>query len=287
MTAKQDHSALREQAVALRIAGKSLREIRETLGPVGKTTLNEMLRGTPPAEWTLRPNAKDELRAKARELRAQGLAYAQIATQLGVSKSSVSLWIRDMPVPARLSPEERRKRSADGLRRFWEREHANRDEFRTAVTRGIGALSDREVIIAGAIAYWCEGSKSKPHRRVERVIFINSDPGLITFFMRFLGVAGVRREDLILRVYIHENADIAAAEAFWRAVTDLPASQFRSPTLKRHNPKTVRMNTGEDYHGCLRIDVRRSGELYRRIEGWVAAATTGQALSAAYGRPVS
>ena len=40
---------------------------------------------------------------------------------------------------------------------------------------------------------------------------------------------------------------------------------------KRHNPKTVRKNVGEDYHGRLRIDVRRSSGLYRQIEGWAEA----------------
>jgi transcriptional regulator with XRE-family HTH domain len=282
VTAKRDLSAIREQAVALRLEGKSLREIRELLGPIGKSTLNEMVRGTPAPYWTRRPKAKDDLRAEARELRTQGLAYAEIATRLGVSKSSISLWIRDMPVPDRLSPEERQKRSADGLRRFWEQEHANRDEFRAEVAREIGELTDREIVIAGAIAYWCEGAKTKPWRNTgDRVSFINSDPGLIMFFLRFLSAAGVRREDLVLRVYIHENADVTAAQAFWADLTGLEASQFRSPTLKRHNPKTVRANTGEDYRGCLRIDVRRSGELYRRIEGWVSAATASQALNVA------
>jgi hypothetical protein len=28
---------------------------------------------------------------------------------------------------------------------------------------------------------------------------------------------------------------------------------------------------GEDYHGCLRIDVHRSADLYRKIEGWAAS----------------
>jgi hypothetical protein len=28
---------------------------------------------------------------------------------------------------------------------------------------------------------------------------------------------------------------------------------------------------GDDYRGCLRIDVRRSTGLYRRIEGWAQA----------------
>jgi hypothetical protein len=58
-------------------------------------------------------------------------------------------------------------------------------------------------------------------------------------------------------------------------VTEAPADQFRRPTLKRHNPKSVRKNVGADYHGCLRIDVRRSADLYRRIEGWTAAIMSG------------
>ena len=39
-------------------------------------------------------------------------------------------------------------------------------------------------------------------------------------------------------------------------------------TLKRHNPKTVRKNTGADYHGCLAVTVRRSSALNLRITGW-------------------
>ena len=141
----------------------------------------------------------------------------------------------------------------------------------TAATE-IGELTDRELLIVGAIAYWCEGTKSKPYRPANRVVFVNSDAGLIRLFLRFLETAGVNRDDLILRVYIHENADAEEAQRFWIKVTGVDPDQFRSPTLKHHNPKTVRMNVGEDYHGCLRIDVRRSGELYRRIEGWASAA---------------
>jgi hypothetical protein len=38
--------------------------------------------------------------------------------------------------------------------------------------------------------------------------------------------------------------------------------------LKHHNPKTTRGNVGETYHGRLRIEVRRSAVLYRKIAGW-------------------
>jgi transposase len=49
------------------------------------------------------PERKDGVRATARELRAQGHDYEEIANYLGVSKSSVSLWVRDVPVSSRLS----------------------------------------------------------------------------------------------------------------------------------------------------------------------------------------
>lgn len=282
---------MRERAIALRLEGKSRREIKQILGPMSNSTLDHALRGVPAPDWTRRPNAKDNLRAKARELRAQGAGYEEIARQLGVAKSSVSLWVRDMPAHPRLSYAECRKRAAAGSRRYWETERSVRADRRksecSAAAAWVGQVTDREVLIAGAIAYLCEGSKNKPHRRADRVTFINSDPALIMFFLRFLETAGISRADLVLRVYIHQNADAEAAQLFWLKLTGTHPDQFRRPTLKRHNPKTLRKNVGEDYHGCLRIDVRRSGQLYRKIEGWVSAVTASGALTAGSGRPVS
>jgi transposase len=266
----------REQAIALRRAGKSRREIKEILGVGSNATLNELLAGEPPPQWTRRPRAKDDLRAEARLLREQGYDYKRIAAELGISKSSVSLWVRDLPRPERLSYEECRKRAAEGVRHYWEAERlareTKREAARAAATAEIGALTQRELIIAGAIAYWCEGAKNKPYLRHDRVAFINSEPGLIMFFLRFLDAAGVGRDRLIYRVQIHESADVAAAERIWLALTGAAPDQFRKTTLKRHNPKTVRKNVGSGYRGCLRVDVRQSSGLYHQIEGWVCAA---------------
>lgn len=270
MRSLQQRNQLREEAIALRLAGKSVREIKDTLGPVGKRTLSAALKGTPPAEWTRRPNAKDDLREKARELRTQGQSYNEIRAELGVSKSSVSLWIRDLPCPERFQYVHNERRY-EGLRRHFEARAAEHAAEIEAAAAEIGELTDQELLIAGTIAYWCEGSKNKPNRKANRVIFMNSDPGLIRFFLRFLKAAGVGRDDLILRVCIHQNADADAAQRFWLEVTGTQPSQFRSPTLKHHNPKTRRTNVGENYHGCLRIEVRRSATLYRRIEGWASA----------------
>jgi hypothetical protein len=175
MRTKEELDRLRERAIALRREGKSRTEIQAILGLADRSTLNGFLRGVPPPDWTRRPNAKDDLRDKARQLRAEGLNYTQITARLGVSKSSVSLWVRDLPTPQGLSPQEIRERAAEGSRQYWARERkvraANRANQRNAAAAEIGGLSDREIIIAGAIAYWCEGSKTKPYARGDRVIF--------------------------------------------------------------------------------------------------------------------
>jgi transposase-like protein len=276
MTSDLKSPELKERVIALRRAGKSRREIKEITGVTRNQVLSEMLKGVPPEPSTFRPRAKDELHARARQLRAQGRTYNEIAAELGVSKGSVSLWVRDLPRTGRLSYEESRRRNAEAVSRHWKEENRRREGLRQAVSdrafAEIGNLSKRETVIAGAIAYWCEGSKNKPYSRADRVTFINSDPAMIALFMQFLEVAGVASDRLICRVAIHESADVERAQQFWLLQTGLPEAQFRRPTLKRHNPKTVRKNTGEGYHGCLTINVRCSTELYRQIEGWAGAA---------------
>ena len=110
------YATLRTQAIGLRRAGKSRREIKAILGIASDQTLGDALRGEPPPAWTRRPNAKDEVRARARALREEGRDYDEIAARLGVSKSSVSLWVRDLPTLARLSYEECRKPLGGGDR---------------------------------------------------------------------------------------------------------------------------------------------------------------------------
>lgn len=87
-----DFESLRERAVALRREGLSRRRIRDRLRVDNNDILNRLLEGEPPPEWTKRPNAKDDLRERARELRLQGWTYDRIQTELGCSKSSISLW---------------------------------------------------------------------------------------------------------------------------------------------------------------------------------------------------
>ncbi|MFJ5531552.1 hypothetical protein [Streptomyces sp. NPDC093261] len=274
-----DFEGLRERAVALRRAGYSLRQIRDELKIYNNDILNRLVKGEPPPAWTKRPNAKDDLRARARELRLQGWTYDRIEAELGCAKSSVSLWVRDLPKPERRDPQEQAKLAA---RKRWEHELTIRDEKRrqtkAAAAQEIGDLSDRELFAIGVALYWAEGTKDKPHARRERVTFVNSDSGVIRLFLAWLELLGVEREDIGYRLMIHESADVEAAEKYWADLVGADRGSFGKTTLKRHNPKTVRKNTGDAYRGCLVLTVRQSADLYRRIEGWwygiVGAATT-------------
>ena len=234
---------LRVQAVELRRSGKSRREIKEILRVGSNQTLNELLRGERPLMSTWRPNAKDDLRAKARELRGQGLAYKEIAAELGVSKSSVSLWVRDIPRPERLSYEECAKRQAAAVDAYWSIERQRREEAKVAISeaaaREIGHLSDRDILIAGAVAYWCEGAKNKPYRRYDRIDFINSDPRMIKLFLRFLRTAGVSGDRLVFQIQHPRNRGPRGSRALlarhhrhrWRHFQ--PPADQTSPTADR------------------------------------------------------
>ncbi|MEV4446518.1 MULTISPECIES: hypothetical protein [Streptomyces] len=264
-----DFETLRERAIALRRAGLSRRQIRDRLHVDNNDILNRLLEGEPPPEWTKRPNAKDDLRDKARELRLQGWTYDQIQVELGCSKSSISLWVRDLPKPERRDPSDQAKLAS---RKRWEHELAVRDEERqktkAAAAAEIGTLSDRELFLVGVGMYWAEGSKDKPYDRRENVTFVNSDPGMIETFLRWLDLLGVERDRVRYCVMIHETADVAGAEQYWANLVGADRSAFNKTTIKKHNPKTVRKNVGASYRGCLTIKVRQSADLYRRIEGW-------------------
>ncbi|MFE6475974.1 hypothetical protein [Streptomyces rochei] len=229
--------------MALRREGLSRRQIRDRLHVDNNDILNRLLEGEPPPEWTKRPNAKDDVRERARELRLQGWTYDRIQVELGCSKSSISLWVRNLPRP------ERRRTSEE------------------AAKQAIGTLTPRELFLVGISLYWAEGAKDKPYDRRESVTFVNSDPGVIQVFLAWLDLLGVERRRLRFTVMIHESADVAGAERFWAGLVGTDRAAFNKTTLKKHNPKTVRKNVGASYRGCLVIKVLKGADLYRRIEG--------------------
>lgn len=135
--------------------------------------LSDWLAGTTPPKWSSRPQAKDDVGERARELRLEGKAYSQIAAELGVVKSTLSLWLRDLPYPD-WANRDRDERCA-AARRGCEAARAHRDSRRhltvAAAAASIESLSARELFVVGVALYWAEGTKDKPYRRSENVTF--------------------------------------------------------------------------------------------------------------------
>ncbi|CAM5528508.1 hypothetical protein [Streptomyces atroolivaceus] len=273
-----DFEGLREKAIALRREGLSRRQIRDRLLVDNNDILNRLLEGEPAPEWTKRPRAKDDLRAKARELRLQGMTYDQIQVELGCSKGSISLWVRDLPKPTSRTREEASAIAKRGWEVILRQREQERQEMKLSARGEIGSLTERELFLVGVGLYWAEGTKDKPHARRERVAFVNSDPGMIQIFLAWLALMDIAPGRLRFRVMIHESADVASAERYWAGLTGADLSAFGKTTLKKHNPRTNRKNVGEHYRGCLVIHVQQSADLYRRIEGWWCGIVVGSAF---------
>lgn len=268
----QEKQELGEQARQLRAAGRSRREIQQELG-IGDDLAKALLAGTEVPDSLKRPRAKDELRRVAVEMRQQGATYDQIAAALSVSKSTCSSWLRDLPHPE-VDPERAaaaQERRVAALRARVRRDRDARDDIGAEVTRAaaeaVGQVTSRDLVLALAVSYWCEGSKTKPWNRQKIVKWMNSDPVLVSLFLEALDCIGLDRSRLSLRLHIHESADEVAARQWWAAHTGIGLERFRPSTIKRHNPKTVRQNTGQDYRGCLCITVLQSRQLYEILDG--------------------
>ena len=124
-------------------------------------------------------------KAEAVRLRKEGATYSEIKERLQVSKSSLSLWLRDMP----LSEERMREvRDKNPLRiercRVTKANTRKLREIKVAqrVASDIETLSKRDVFIGGLFLYWGEGGKTK----YSSISLSNTDPAMIRFYLKFL-----------------------------------------------------------------------------------------------------
>jgi hypothetical protein len=199
-------------------------------------------------------------RQQARRLRRAGLPLAEIASRLGVSKSSVSLWVRDVPFDPLPRPPRGRRRGPNALQR---RRQAEIDRLVAEGRERIGRLSEREFLVAGVALYAGEGSK-----RDGTVLLANSDPRIIAFFCAWLRhFYQIDEGRLRVRLYLHEGLDLAASVAYWSSVTAIPASQFGKPYRAVPDPSIRR---AKHVHGCATVSYSCSAT-HRSIMGLVNA----------------
>lgn len=221
--------------------------------------------------------AKYKLRLQARELRKEGSSIKQIAQQLGVAKSSVSWWVRDITLTEiQIAILKKREIKGSERGRFKsaqikkEKRVRYIEEFDKAGIQKIPKLNKKELFILGLGLYWAEGGKSIRNRRVE---FCNSDPGMIKFLMLWLTTCfGVSREDIRFVVGINQvhAAREAVVKKYWSEITEIPLDQFRKTSFKKVLNTKVYDNF-ESHYGTLSVLVVKSTSLYFEIMGLIKA----------------
>jgi len=203
---------------------------------------------------------------EARRLRAQNLTIIQIAEKLGVSKSSVSLWVRDVP----FTPSERRwgpQRRPNPASDRKQRQIAQLNDLGRA---RLGTLVEDAFFAAGIALYAGEGSKTDGP-----VKFVNSDADMMRFFCAWLRRNfEVDETRLRMSVYLHQGLDLDAAEEHWSRVTSIPRSQFTKPYRAVPDP-SIRRNKHEFGCACLRYSCSRT---HRTIMGLVRALLSSEAI---------
>lgn len=207
-------------------------------------------------------------RDAARALREKGMSMNEIVQKLGVSKASVSLWVRDIP----LSETQRATLNSRGfsidaiekrrINRITNTEKKHRVIIDSA-KRDIDTLSQRELFLIGVALYWGEGGKTA--KGMARIA--NADPNLIRLMMRFFKeICDVPAKKFRGHVHTFSHLNVEDAEAYWSEISGIPRSQF----YKTYSKPSIASKGKKDSlpYGTLQIYVCDT-ILFLRIKGWI------------------
>lgn len=217
--------------------------------------------------------AKSVLKIRARKLRSQGESIKVISHKLRVSTSTTSLWCKDVELsPSQLNELERRahdptygKRLQNSLKQKNQRIEKTEKLFKQGISE-IGKLNKKEIFLSGVALYWSEGFKSD-----NLAGFCNSDPGMIKFFIVWLKKCfDYKNDDLKLRIGLNESYldKTEEIEDYWIKLTKIPKSQFQKPYYQKVKWQK-HYDHPENYHGVLRIRIRKSTDFLRLIKGYI------------------
>lgn len=187
----------------------------------------------------------------AKKLRKSGYSFKEISELIGISKSTASLWTRNIKLSetaiARLksrvtngqiiSAENKRKRTREILDSFYK----DSGKELNALT-----LSKSFLKIIASVFYLCEGGKYD-NRMIQ---FTNSDPILIEVFLKLLrNNYPITESKFRACLHIHGYHDADKQITYWSKITKISKSQFIKPHLKINTKKRIR----DGYQGCMQI----------------------------------
>ena len=224
--------------------------------------------------------AKEKLMHKAIELRKLGKTYSEILEEIPVAKSTLTLWLREVGLGIRQKQRITQKR-IEGQKRGAAAQKSKRIKKQTFLIENsqkeIGFISHRELWLIGVALYWAEGAKQKEYRPTSRTSFSNSDPKMVALFIKWaIEYLKIKKEDFILSLYVHESHKnrVDEIKKFWSHSLKLPFAFFDNVYFKRNKISTKRKNTGILYYGLLRVNIRASTDLNRKITGWIKGICT-------------
>lgn len=187
---------------------------------------------------------------RALELRTAGRSYSQIKSELGVSKSTLSNWLRDYPLSQKRI-RELRDWNEQRIERYRETRRKKREEILNAIYKRqksrLLPLSKRELFIGGLFLYWGEGGKTK----LGELTISNTDPAVIITFIHWLKKCfGVKLTVLRVRLHLYKDMNVRKETKFWSSTLKIPISQFRSPYVKNSNRASLTYKNGFGHGTC-------------------------------------
>src|SRR3989344_5710719 len=180
---------------------------------------------------------------KALTMRKKGMSYSQIKEKLGVSKSTLSGWLYNMP----LSEKRIRELRADNpirIEKYRNTMRAKREnrlsEVYKKVSRDVGSLSKRDLFLAGLFLYWGEGTKVQKNA----VTLTNTNPAMLKLFIKWLELLDIKRKYLKIKLHLYSDMNIKRSLDFWSKELNIPISQFRKPYIKKTQLKSITYKNG-------------------------------------------
>ena len=159
------------------------------------------------------------------------------------------------------------------MRRGWLAKKQQRldllDKIKSDTRKDIKKLTSKDLWLTGVLLYWAEGSKEKRNSIGQQVKFSNSDPRMIMIFLKWLGeIMKINNNNINFELYIHKTANLNKALNYWSQILSCPKDKFRV-YFKQPKTNTNRKNIGNSYNGLIRLSVKRSSILNRKIAAWI------------------
>jgi len=186
---------------------------------------------------------------KVLAFRKQGMSYSQIKKILKVSKSTLSLWLRNYPL-SKQRIRELRDWNEQRIEKFQETMRQKREkrlkEVYEVQKKFLLLLKNREFFMFGLGLYWGEGVKKMTELSVS-----NNDPSIIKLFIYWLTTSlRVPKEKLKVQLHLYKDMDIKKEIQFWSATLNIPSSQFYNPYIKKSSSKRINHKGGFGHGTC-------------------------------------